>query len=77
MLYGIYKVVTVKKTPTYIGFSSDHIKLDLQSYLMEAPHCLTVYVGVFMLYRLKVVIYIELVELSFNGLCLWACKSHS
>ena len=29
-----------------------------------------VYVGVFMLYRLKVVIYIELVELSFTGLCL-------
>ena len=44
---------------------------------MEAPHCLTVYVGVFMLYRLKVVIYIELVELSFTGLGLWACTAHS
>lgn len=31
---------------------------------------MTVYVGVFMLYGLKVVIYIELVELSFTGLCL-------
>lgn len=77
MLYGIYKVVTVKKTPTYIIFSSDHIKLDLKSNLMEAPHCLTVYVGVFMLYRLKVVIYIELVELSFTGPCLWAYTAHS
>lgn len=77
MLYGIYKVVTVKKTPTYIIFSSDHIKLDLKSNLMEAPHCLTVYVGVFILYRLKVVIYIELVELSFTGLCLWVCTAHS
>ena len=77
MLYGIYIVVTVKKTPTYIIFSSDHIKLDLKSNLMEAPHCLTVYVGVFILYRLKVVIYIELVELSFTGLCLWACTAHS
>lgn len=77
MLYGIYKVVTVKKTPTYIIFSSDHIKLEIKSNLMEAPHCLTVYVGVFMLYRLKVVIYIELVELSFTGLCLWACTAHS
>lgn len=77
MLYGIYKVVTVKKTPTYIIFSSDHIKLDLKSNIMEAPHCLTVYVGVFILYRLKVVIYIELVELSFTGLCLWACTAHS
>lgn len=77
MLYGIYKVVTVKKTPTYIIFSSDHIKLDLKSNLMEAPRCMTVYVGVFMLYRLKVVIYIELVELSFTGLCLWACTAHS
>ena len=77
MLYGIYKVVTVKKTPTYIIFSSDHIKLDLKYNLMEAPHCLTVYVGVFMLYRLKVVIYIELVELSFTGPCLWACTAHS
>ena len=44
---------------------------------MDAPHCMTVYVGVFMLYRLKVVIYIELVELSFTGLCLWACTAHS
>lgn len=77
MLYGIDKVVTVKKTPTYIIFSSDHIKLDLKSNLMGAPHCMTVYVGVFMLYRLKVVIHIELVELSFTGLCLWACTAHS
>ncbi len=77
MLYGIYKVVTVKKTPTYIIFSSDHIKLDLKSNLMEASHCLTVYIGVFILYRLKVVIYIELVELSFTGPCLWACTAHS
>ena len=77
MLYGIDKVVTVKKTPTYIIFSSDHIKLDLKSNLMEALHYLMVYVGVFMLYRLKVVIYIELVELSFTGLCLWACTAHS
>lgn len=38
---------------------------------------MTVYVGVFMLYRLKVVIYIESVELSFTGLCLWACTAHS
>ena len=38
---------------------------------------MTVYVGVFMLYRLKVVIYIELVELSFTGLCLWACTAHN
>ena len=75
--YSIDKVVTVKKTPTYIIFSSDHIKLDLKSNLMEAPHYLMVYVGVFMLYRLKVVIYIELVELSFTGLCLWACIAHS
>ena len=49
-----------------IFLCSDHIKLDLKSNLMEAPHCLTVYVGVFILYRLKVVIYIELVELSLN-----------
>ena len=60
-----------------IFLCSDHIKLDLKSNLMEAPHCLTVYVGVFILYRLKVVIYIELVELSFTGLCLWACTAHS
>lgn len=60
-----------------IFLRSDHIKLDLKSNLMEAPHCLTVYVGVFILYRLKVVIYIELVELSFTGLCLWACTAHS
>ena len=60
-----------------IFLCSDHIKLDLKSNLMEAPNCLTVYVGVFMLYRLKVVIYIELVELSFTGLCLWACTAHS
>ena len=60
-----------------IFLCSDHIKLDLKSNLMEAPHCLTVYVGVFMLYRLKVVIYIELVELSFTGLCLWVCTAHS
>lgn len=38
---------------------------------------MTVYVGVFMLYRLKVVIYIELVELSFTDLYLWACTAHS
>ena len=60
-----------------IFLCSDHIKLDLKSNLMEAPHCLTVYVGVFILYRLKVVIYIELVELSFTGLCLWVCTAHS
>ena len=60
-----------------IFLCSDHIKLDLKSNLMEAPHCLTVYVGVFILYRLKVVIYIELVELSFTGLCLWAYTAHS
>ena len=60
-----------------IFLCSDHIKLDLKSNLMEAPNCLTVYVGVFMLSRLKVVIYIELVELSFTGLCLWACTAHS
>ena len=60
-----------------IFLCSDHIKLDLKSNLNEAPHCLTVYVGVFMLYRLKVVIYIELVELSFTGPCLWACTAHS
>ena len=60
-----------------IFLCSDHIKLDLKSNLIEAPHCLTVYVGVFILYRLKVVIYIELVELSFTGLCLWACTAHS
>lgn len=77
MLYGIDKVVPVKKTPIYIIFSSVLIKLDLKSNLMEAPHYLMVYVGVFMLYRLKVVIYIELVELSFTGLCLWACTAHS
>ena len=68
--YSIDKVASVEKTPTYIIFSSDHIKLDLKSNLMDAPHCMTVYVGVFMLYRLKVVIYIELVKLSFTGLCL-------
>ena len=60
-----------------IFLCSDHIKLDLKSNLMEAPHCLTVDVGVFISYRLKVVIYIESVELSFTGLCLWACTAHS